>query len=232
MSFFCVNTLTILLMLLFVGCSPDDPSSTPQVASRDTTVKSEIAHFPSFALPQIESSLPTLNGEIIPDTILDELKANTVYIPELQNANLKTQQTLLAKGLSDSDLVSLAVRVDGDYLVALDFTLRTSHKGAATRVKTMLKDYEKTGRRIIELLDERLNTIDATVTDYRHKGNQDLLGSFFEANGDTRLVLFDERRVNVDSLIPSATTLPPGLLERAKRMLAKQKELRDKKEDK
>jgi hypothetical protein len=117
-------------------------------------------------------------------------------------------------------------------VLAIDYTLSTSKHQALERQQKLLKDYEKTDSHTMSQLTPSLDSVEVPVSDYRHRTDHNLRAASFEAGGVIRVILFDSRQVNAESLIPTVKSLPPGLLENARRALKAQHASHEEKEGK
>lgn len=133
------------------------------------------------------------------------------------------------RGSPDSGVLSLLVKLNSNKLTGLDFTLRSSHQFAEKHTADLLTNYLEVGSRSIELLNDKLEIVTYPAFDYRNRQNSNLHAVTFNAEGLTRLVLFDSLSVSADQVIPTTDSLPPGLLEKARDIIKKQNDLYNKK---
>jgi hypothetical protein len=226
--------LAITTGVFLAACSPDESTADSTKGQKQTAAPNQVERvgIPIFPFPKLEASIVPTLGQALSQSVLNELKASTALVPDLQNRITTSEKILIARGNGGSEVISVAFRLNGNQLLAIDYTLSTSKDQAQERQRKLLADYKMTGSHTISQLSPSLDTIEVPVSDYRHHTDQRLRAATFEVGGVVRVVLFDATQVNAESLIPAVNSLPPDLLETAKRALKAQRALHDEKEAK
>jgi hypothetical protein len=219
----------ILLAFAVFACSPKQKKTVDQMGSKSQTVKAD-ANIAEVPLRGFDSDLPATIGNTISKALLDTINASMSNFPDPQSPAPSSMRRLLAKGDPASELVSISVVIDNNYLLALDYTLRLANENSGKRKENLLLDYVQQGTRSISLLNDKLEVFDVPIKDYQHKEKSNLRAVAFDATGILRIVLFDSNRTSADALIPTTKSLPPGLLTKAQRFLQTQKAIHKKKE--
>jgi hypothetical protein len=234
MNRFIQLTIAIIIGVALAACSPEESTadSSKEQKQKAMPKQAESGSIPSLPLPRFESNIVSSLGQSLSQSALDDLKASMAMVPDLQNKNASSEQYLIARGDPGSEVVSAAVRLDGNHVLAIDYTLSSLKHQAQERQQKLLKNYEKTGGHTISQLTPSLDSIEVPVSDYQHRTDHNLHAASFEAGGVIRVILFDTTRVNAESLMPTVKSLPPGLLETAKRALKTQRALHEGKETK
>lgn len=220
--------------VVLAACSPDEPTAESTNDQKHKAMPQRVANasIPTLSLPNLETDIVPSLGQALSQSALVELKASTAMVPDLQNRNAPSEQNLIAKGDQASEVVSVTVRLNGNHVLAIDYTLSASKYQAQDRQRKLLKDYEKTQSHTISQLSPSLESVEVPVSDFRHQKYHNLRALSFEAGGVIRVILFDSNQVSSESLIPTVKSLPPGILESAKRALQLQRDLHEKREGK
>ena len=133
------------------------------------------------------------------------------------------ERALTYRGGQNPGLKALLVRTKEGRVAVLDLNLDAQSPQGSELTERLLRKFTKIGHRGAHMLGSSLEEtkVPFDELEQRESGIRALMS---QREGVTRVILYDGTLMTIDETLPSVNALPAGLLERARKVLERQKQ--------